>query len=188
MASVEAHGGALVTGVAGAPNRFTVFTQGHNVAGLSVAFEGPSKPEISFANQKDGSVEVCYTPKCGGDYKIYVKYDSKDVRGSPFKCNIAGDIQQTRGLVQKVKCSGPALKEGHTHLTNEFLVDTKEAGISGGLQVAMEGPSKPEVSFKDNKDGTLKVCYKPDKAGQYKIHLKFGDLHVPGSPFVINVK
>lgn len=38
--SISAHGGGLVTGLAGISNRFTVFTSGKDVNGLTVAFEG----------------------------------------------------------------------------------------------------------------------------------------------------
>jgi len=185
--SLTAHGGGLVTGLAGSTNKFTVFTKDNNITGLTVAFEGPSKPEINFHNNKDGSVEVQYKPKCEGHYKIHVKFNNKDIIGSPFKCHISGDIGQSRALVSKVKCSGANLTSGKAHFTNEFLVDCKEAGITGGLNIAMEGPSKAEVNFVDNKDGTLTVKYKPETPGQYKIHLKFGDLHLPGSPFPLDI-
>ncbi len=38
--SITAHGGGLINGLAGLPNKFTVFTSGKNVSGLTVAFEG----------------------------------------------------------------------------------------------------------------------------------------------------
>ncbi|CAG2111429.1 unnamed protein product, partial [Medioppia subpectinata] len=84
--SLKAHGSGLISGIAGMVNKFTVFTSGKNVTGLTVAFEGPSKPEISFHNNKDGSVEVHYNPKVGGEYRIHIKYDSKDIIGSPYNC------------------------------------------------------------------------------------------------------
>jgi len=185
---VTVHGAGLVTGEAGKPNSFTIFVQGGSIGNLSVAFEGPSKPEINFKDNKDGSVEVSYTPRVPGDYKIHLNYDSKPVKGSPFYLKISGDEENTRKVVNLIKCGGPGLKEGKSGQVNEILVDCKEAGITGGLSVAMEGPAKPEVSFADNKDGTLKVTYKPAKEGAYKFHLKFGDIPVPGSPFAIQVK
>jgi len=185
--SISAHGGGLINGIAGMQNKFTVFTSGNAVTGLTVAFEGPSKPEISFHNQKDGSVEVAYTPKCGGDYKIHVKYNNKDIIGSPFKTKISGDDSTHKALVSKIKCSGPNTAAGKAGAVNEILVDCKEAGITGGLNFAMEGPAKPEVTFRDNKDGTLTVQYTPPQPGDYKLHLKFNDIHLPGSPFEIKI-
>lgn len=98
-----------------------------------------------------------------------------------------GNIESTRKIVDRITCSGDALSKGKVGVVNEVLVNCKDSGITGGLSIAMEGPSKPEVSFEDNKDGTLKVKYKPQKAGNYKLHLKFGDHSVSGSPFSIVV-
>lgn len=126
-------------------------------------------------------------PKVGGDYKIHVNYEDKSVKGSPFFLKIKGNSENTRKLVERINCSGDALKTGKVGASNEVTVDCKDAGITGGLAIAMEGPSKPDVSFEDKKDGTLKVRYKPQKAGNYRLHLKFGEFAVPGSPFSITV-
>ena len=130
---------------------------------------------------------MTYVPKVGGDYKIHVSYEDKPVKGSPFYLKITGNAENTKKLVEKISCSGDALSEGKVGTVNEVTVNCKDAGITGGLSIAMEGPSKPEVSFEDNKDGTLRVKYKPQQAGKYRLHLKFGEFSVPGSPFNITV-
>lgn len=140
-----------------------------------------------FKDNKDGSVEVQYTPKVGGDYKIHVSYEGKPVKGSPYFLKVKGNISNTKKLVERITCSGEAMSKGKVGTVNEILVNVKDAGITGGLSIAMEGPSKPDVSFEDLKNGTLKVKYNPQKAGNYRLHLKFGNLAVPGSPFNIVV-
>jgi filamin len=55
--------------------------------------------------------------------------------------------------------------------------------LSGGLSLAVEGPSKAEISCHDNKDGTVSVSYLPTAPGEYKISVKFGDKHIKGSPY-----
>ena len=148
---------------------------------------GPSKPSIEFKDNKDGSVEVNYVPKVGGDYKIHVSYEDKPVKGSPFYLKVRGNLDSTRRIVEKITCSGEGLSRGKAGSVNELLVNCKDSGITGGLSISMEGPSKADVSFVDNKDGTLTVRYKPIKAGKYNLHLKFGEIQVPGSPFSIQV-
>lgn len=148
---------------------------------------GPTKPEINFNSNKDGSVDVAFTPKAGGMYKIHIKYEGKEIIGSPFKCNITGDDATHRKLTEKVKVSGANVSSGKTNADNELTIDCKEAGITGGISFAMEGPAKVEVSFRNNNDGTITVIYKPPQAGDYKLHLKFNDIHLPGSPFPIVV-
>ncbi len=44
----------------------------------------------------------------------------------------------------------------------------------------MEGPSKPDLQFKNNDDGTVTVSYKPTATGTYKLHIKFTHYHLPG--------
>ena len=43
--------------------------------------KGPSKPEIKFITCKDGSVECNWTPKLPGEYKIFVRYEDKEITG-----------------------------------------------------------------------------------------------------------
>jgi hypothetical protein len=59
----------------------------------------------------------------------------------------------------------------------------KYVELSGGLSLAVEGPSKAEISCHDNKDGTVSVSYLPTAPGEYKISVKFGDKHIKGSPY-----
>lgn len=65
------------------------------------------------------------------------------------------------------------------------------AGLSlvgaGGLNVAVEGPSKAEISVHDNKDGTVAVSYLPAAPGEYKISVKFADKPIKGSPFTAKI-
>ena len=190
MTSILANGPGLTSGTAGEAVKFNILapTGGKfNPTACSVAFEGPSKPEIKFITGKDGSVECNWTPKLPGNYKIYVRYEDKEITGSPFACKITGGEELAKQQISKIKCSGGALKEGKVNITNEIVVDTKESGVIGGLSVSMEGPAKPEINFKNQSSGILILQYKPDKAGSYKLHLKFMEFHVPGSPFTIKV-
>lgn len=57
----------------------------------------------------------------------------------------------------------------------------------GGLSLAVEGPSKAEISCHDNKDGTVSVSYLPTAPGEYKISVKFGDKNIKGSPFTAKI-
>jgi filamin len=181
---IKVVGTGLNSGFAEAPNKFTINSQGLNVSKLALAFDGPSKPECKMTTQKDGSVDVVYTTALAGEYKIHVKFDDEHVPGSPFAVKILGDVKAN---VQKVKVSGPAIKTGKVNAVNDIVVDAREAGITSGLQVSMEGPSKPEISFKNDPDGTTKVQYKPSTAGAYKLNLKFNNIPLPGSPFNIKV-
>ena len=43
------------------------------------------------------------------------------------------------------------------------------------------------VDEDDNKDGTATVEYTPTEEGDYDIAIKFGDEHIPGSPFRVRL-
>lgn len=57
----------------------------------------------------------------------------------------------------------------------------------GGLDLAIEGPSKAEISCVDNKDGTCSVSYLPTLPGDYSILVKYNDSHIAGSPFTAKI-
>lgn len=49
------------------------------------------------------------------------------------------------------------------------------------------GPSKPECKMTTQKDGSVDVVYTTPLAGDYKIHIKFEDAHIQGSPFLAKI-
>lgn len=61
------------------------------------------------------------------------------------------------------------------------------ASAAGGLDLAIEGPSKAEIHCVDNKDGTCSVSYLPTLPGDYHILVKYNDEHIPGSPFTAKI-
>lgn len=198
MANVSVSGDGLTSGVAGETLTFTIVgtppadkdAPKFDPTSCSCAFEGPSKPSIKFSSSN--LVVTCeWVPKLPGTYKIYVRYADAEVAGSPFTCKVTGGDELAEAEAKKITVKGKDGKnmaEGRSKLTNEIIIDTRQSLIIGGLSVAMEGPAKPEISFKKNeKDGTFILGYKPDTPGDYKLHLKFNDKHLPGSPFPIKV-
>lgn len=51
---------------------------------------------------------------------------------------------------------------------------------TGGLGLAIEGPSEAKMSCKDNKDGSCSVEYIPFTPGEYDVNITFGGLPIPG--------
>lgn len=51
---------------------------------------------------------------------------------------------------------------------------------TGGLGLAIEGPSEAKMSCKDNKDGSCAVEYIPFTAGDYDVNITFGGRPIPG--------
>ncbi|XP_049277168.1 filamin-A isoform X5 [Anopheles funestus] len=136
------------------------------------------KPFID--DNHDGTVSIRYEPKEEGIHELAVKYNGEHVQGSPFKFHVDSI---SSGYVTAY---GPGLVHGVTGEPAQFIISTKGAG-AGGLQMAVEGPSKADITYHDNKDGTVSVSYLPTAPGEYKISVRFGDKHIKGSPYFAKI-
>jgi len=103
---------------------------------------------------------VSYTPTFPGRYKVYIKFFARDIPGSPFSVNIVGDTFGMSSAVGGVRLTGPALTHGRSLVTNQFLMDARNTGVTGGLNAFMEGPGQAEVGFKENLDGKFYFWFK----------------------------
>uniref|UniRef100_A0A3P8TK02 Filamin A n=1 Tax=Amphiprion percula TaxID=161767 RepID=A0A3P8TK02_AMPPE len=133
-----------------------------------------AKPDIT--DNKDGTVTVKYAPTEAGLHEMDIKYDGIHIPGSPLQFYV--DYMNSGN----VSAHGPGLIHGTVNKPAVFTVNTKDAG-EGGLSLAIEGPSKADISCVDNQDGTCTVSYLPVLPGDYSILVKYNDKHIPGSPF-----
>ncbi|KTF84608.1 hypothetical protein cypCar_00011011, partial [Cyprinus carpio] len=137
-----------------------------------------ARPHIT--DNKDGTVTVKYAPTEKGLHEMDIKYDGNHIPGSPLQFYVDA-INSGH-----VNAYGPGLSHGMVNKPTTFTIVTKDAG-EGGLSLAVEGPSKAEISCKDNKDGTCTVSYLPTAPGDYNIIVKFDDKHIAGSPFTAKI-
>ncbi|XP_025412899.1 filamin-A isoform X2 [Sipha flava] len=147
---------------------------GHLTAEITMPSGKRDLPSIE--DNHDGTVSLKYGPKEEGLHELFVKYNGENVQGSPFKFHVDSI---TSG---HITAYGPGLTHGVSGEPSDFTIYTKGAG-AGGLSLAVEGPSKAEISCHDNKDGTISVTYLPTAPGEYRISVKFGDKHIKGSPY-----
>ena len=143
----------------------------------------------------DGTVSVKYQPSEVGLHELDVFYNGQPIQGSPFKFHVdalnslTGDPTTHNAAIATsgyVTAYGAGLAHGMCHEPCEFRIVTKDAG-TGGLAVAVEGPSKAEIQCRDNKNGTCDVVFYPTAPGDYTITVKFADKHIVGSPFVAKI-
>ncbi|XP_056886681.1 filamin-B isoform X1 [Takifugu flavidus] len=126
---------------------------------------------------------VRFVPTEMGVHSVSVKYKGEHVPGSPFQFTV-GPLGE--GGASKVRAGGPGLKGAQAGEPAEFSIWTREAG-AGGLAIAVEGPSRAEISFDDHKDGSCGVSYIAQEPGDYEISVKFNDQHIPDSPFLVPI-
>lgn len=137
-----------------------------------------SRPAIT--DNKDGTVTVRFEPSEAGLHQMDIRYDSVHIPGSPLQFYV--DYVNSG----HVTAYGPGLTHGTVNKAAQFTVNTKDAG-EGGLSLAVEGPSKAEISCTDHQDGTCTVSYLPVLPGDYSIVVKYNDKHIAGSPFTARI-
>ncbi|XP_056130431.1 LOW QUALITY PROTEIN: filamin-B [Lampris incognitus] len=131
----------------------------------------------------NGTYCVRFVPAEMGVHRVSVKYRGVHVPGSPFQFTV-GPLGE--GGASKVKAGGPGLEKAQVGEPAEFSIWTREAG-AGGLSIAVEGPSRAEISFEDHKDGSCGVSYLAQEPGDYEVSVKFNDQHIPDSPYLVPV-
>lgn len=74
------------------------------------------------------------------------------------------DITQHRVCEQEESVSRARSRTRCFFASAEFSIWTREAG-AGGLSIAVEGPSKAEITFDDHKNGSCGVSYIAQEPG-----------------------
>ncbi|XP_014118103.1 PREDICTED: filamin-A [Pseudopodoces humilis] len=137
--------------------------------------------ETFVEDRGDGTYHVEYTPYEEGLHTVDVTYGGSPVPLSPFRVPVTEGCDPAR-----VRVHGPGIQSGTTNVPNKFTVETRGAG-TGGLGLAVEGPSEAKMSCTDNKDGSCSVEYIPYEPGTYSLNVTYGGHQVPGSPFQVPV-
>lgn len=89
-----------------------------------------------------------------------------------------------QSLLFQVKAKGKGLDHALISRQNSFTVDCGRAG-NNVLYVGVYGPDIPcdEVVIKHQGEKKYSVSYVVHQKGEYMIFVKWGDEHIPGSPF-----
>ncbi|XP_041356367.1 filamin-A-like [Gigantopelta aegis] len=116
---------------------------------------------------------------------LQIRFDDQHVPGSPFVLRIGEPPNPN-----EVKVFGPGVEDGLLQtFESRFLVETHGAG-AGQLAVKVRGPRggfKVDMKREGNGDRTIVCRYDPVESGEYTVHVRWSGVHVPGSPFVVNI-
>ncbi|XP_077400550.1 filamin-C isoform X3 [Vanacampus margaritifer] len=155
----------------------------HQEMAAQVTSPGGKCEDAEIIRGEDSTYSVRFVPQEMGAHVVDVKYRGQHVPGSPFQFTV-GPLGE--GGAHKVRAGGTGLERGVAGIPSEFSIWTREAG-AGGLSIAVEGPSKAEITFEDRKDGSCGVSYVVQEPGDYEVSIKFNDEHIPDSPFMVPV-
>ncbi|XP_031732592.1 filamin-A-like [Anarrhichthys ocellatus] len=213
---VSAYGAGLEGGTTGTACEFVVNTSKAGPGALAVTIDGPSKVKMDCVECPEG-YRVTYTPMAPGNYLISIKYGGPyHIVGSPFKAKITGSklvsshsmhetssvmvdpvtraiscSQQatpTKSDASKVMAKGQGLTKAFVGQKNSFSLDCSKAGRNM-LLVGVDGPKVPceEILVKHLGNRLYNVSYQLKEKGEYILVVKWGEEHIPGSPYHITV-
>uniref|UniRef100_A0A4W5JKZ7 Filamin C, gamma b (actin binding protein 280) n=1 Tax=Hucho hucho TaxID=62062 RepID=A0A4W5JKZ7_9TELE len=213
---VTAYGAGLEGGTTGTACEFVVNTSKAGPGALALTIDGPSKVKMDCVECPEG-YKVTYTPMAPGNYLISIRYGGPyHIVGSPFKAKITGSklvsshsnhetssvmvdpvTRQVSSSHQGapsqsdascVTAKGLGLSKGFIGQKNNFSVDCSKAGRNM-LLVGVDGPRVPceEVLVKHLGNRVYNISYQLKEKGEYILVVKWGEQHIPGSPYHITV-
>ena len=172
----------------GIETRFKVVTKEGPQEGILGVSVQPTNGEAINGNTLSlgGAEYACVLPSLDpGKYEVFVRWNGGNVEGSPFVLKVI-----KRPMPEKIKAYGPGLTNGHAGQEGNFTVETSEGG-PGTLAVRLHGPRgafKINMRRHPNNDRTILVRYDPTIEGTYRVDVMWSEVHVPGSPFTVNVE
>ncbi|CAH1781771.1 unnamed protein product [Owenia fusiformis] len=183
---VLASGDGLKMGIMGQQIRSQIDTRRAGPGQLTAHCTGPTKVAYcELYDHRDGLFTLNVKPQEAGKHTLQVKYDDVHIPGSPYTLRISGAPDAS-----KVRVTGPGIEHGIlAKYQSRFIVETRGAG-AGQLTVRIRGPKGAfhvEMQRESQKDRTILCHYDPAEIGDYVVSIKWSGVHVPGSPFNVNI-
>ena len=173
--------------IAGKPIEFTVDSSDAGSGVLKVFVQGPRDhvPKVYLADDGKGHHSVKFDALIPGRYFIVVAWSESHIPGSPFKIRVHPGPDASKVIV-----TGPGIKDSILGEDSEIYIDTREAGI-GTLLIKVHGVKdafKIDANPVNEDDKRLLLAtYSPTASGSFDIFVRWSGVHVPGSPFKVNI-
>ncbi len=137
----------------------------------------------AISSGDDGNYFCTVQPPELGKYVVHVRCNGYDITGSPFKIK-----NMPAPVPEKVVVSGPGIEDGHLGEKGSFLIDVSEAG-HGYVHLKIQGPKRSFNTYltESKEKHKLLAEYNPTHAGKYSISVLWSGVHVPNSPFSVNI-
>ncbi|CAM2708294.1 unnamed protein product [Rotaria socialis] len=163
------------TNIAGSPFKCTVGGSGYN------ANRGGSGGGLSTMTTSSS-----YLQRSDGKITTHSRYDATEksaLYSSSSRNNSYATVDASR-----VRAQGEGLVRAFRNEKATFTVDTRDSG-NAMLMVGVFGPKYPceEVFIKHIGNNQYNVQYTVREKGEYMLIVKWGDQHIPGSPWHIEV-
>ncbi|XP_014480119.1 PREDICTED: filamin-A isoform X3 [Dinoponera quadriceps] len=216
-AALHAYGNGLKEIKTGQKTDFIIDTCNAGSGALGVTVDGPSKVAMDCTEVEEGykvrytplvpgdyyiSIKYDGYHIVGSPYKVPCTGTDLAERGAQETSSIVVETVQKiskakqtgpilplfKSDASKVSSKGMGLKKAYLGKQNQFTVNAGDAG-NNILYVGVYGPKGPceEVYMKHTGRNNYNVSYLARDRGEYIVIVKWGDDHIPGSPYKVDV-
>ncbi|XP_032664759.1 filamin-A isoform X4 [Odontomachus brunneus] len=216
-AALHAYGNGLKEIKTGQKTDFIIDTCNAGCGALGVTVDGPSKVAMDCTEVEEGykvrytplvpgdyyiSIKYNGYHIVGSPYKVPCTGSDLAERGAQETSSIVVETVQKiskskqagpvlplfKSDASKVTSKGMGLKKAYLGKQNQFTVSAGDAG-NNILYVGVYGPKGPceEVYMKHTGRNNYNVSYLARDRGEYIVIVKWGDDHIPGSPYKVEV-
>lgn len=138
-----------------------------------------SPSQISYTDNKDGTILVTFLPTEAGDYKISVRFGDKHIAGSPFVCKVEGDAKKS--LRNQL-----SIGSGCSQVTLPGVLTDADLRSLNAIIMTPSGIEEP-CFLKRLPSGNIGISFTPRETGEHTVNVKRMGIQIKNSPFKINV-
>lgn len=149
---------------------------------LEIAVENGRIP-CTFLNQGNLRFVPSFTPREAGKHEVTIKFNSYEVPGSPFICNVV-DINKI--ILANYDSRNPIIfpigKISSVELNSNDL-------SSSNINIKLMSPSGVQVPINRavTPHNTLKLSFQPSEIGTHRLEIDYAGFTIPGSPFEVKI-
>ena len=171
------------------PIDFRVAAQYAGEGEIAASVRGPKGDEgVEIQDQGDKMYLMHYTPSEGGHHAINIKFDGDNIPDVPIRIFVEEGVKADNVVVTR-----PAPSKIGVYLIEhpyDYRVNTAGAGedvLTATSHGARTGAT-PKVEVVQQGNGRYNVTVEAEQPDEYLISIKWGEDHVPGSPFKLSIE
>ena len=171
------------------PIDFRVAAQHAGVGDIAASVKGPKGNEdVEIQDQGDKTYLMHYMPSEGGHHAISIKFDGDDIPDVPIRIFVEEGVKADNVVVTQ-----PAPSKIGVYLIEhpyDYKVNTAGAGedvLTATSHGARTG-AVPKIEVIGQGNGRHAVSIEAEQPDEYLVSIKWGEDHVPGSPFKLAIE
>ncbi|GAB6018892.1 hypothetical protein CHUAL_000550 [Chamberlinius hualienensis] len=179
--------GEIPLGMVGKPTQFVVDAGNAGEGNLEIVVSHQGQHVPTEVRPLGGvKFEVSFVPEEPFDHIINVTFNKEPVNGSPFRAKVQDVSRVASKITSNITSSLSAVA---INRAASFNVQGVSGMKADDISVRIDGPQGYPVYAQVYEQGsdTVKVDFTPPVTGEYKVHVSFLGVAIPGNPFVCRV-